>query len=110
MTYRIGQLYYDNNPASFTGEAKTERENNIIINNNISEDAKNLFSYITANYGNIKALQRLGVRSRPGALMALNDEIIQIGRSGRYEVFSDLIYIYDIKVLTPDVFIFDFRY
>lgn len=108
MASRIGQIIYDNTENS-TNTAE-ERQYNRIVNGKIDENAKEIFDLIKENYGDITALQKLGVRAAPGAQFALNGEIIMVGRSGKYEVFSDLIYITSINVLSEHRFFFDFKY
>lgn len=104
MASRIGQIIYDNTSNN------ADAINNNIKNGKINENAIEIFNLIKESYGEITALQKIGVRAAPGAKIALNGEIIMIGRSGKYEVFSDLIYITSINVLTPHRFFFDFKY
>ena len=104
MASRIGQIIYDNTSNN------ANAINNNIIDGEINENAIEIFNLIKEKYGEITALQKIGVRAAPGAKIALHGEIIMIGRSGKYEVFSDLIYITSINVLTPHRFFFDFKY
>lgn len=110
---RIGQVIYDNRIYDGVSPEEVERRRKNTYDaetGEINAEAVEIFNLIKTQYGEVVALQRLGVRAAPGAEMALNGEIIRIGRSGKYEVFSDLIYITSINVLSPHRFFFDFKY
>jgi len=95
MAYRIGQVLIDNTSGDYD-------ENTNIFNENIKGAG-------TWRSG-IPYLQRFGVQSRPGAIFRIGQEQIRIGRSGVYELASDLVKVTDIGVISEDIFIIDFKY
>lgn len=106
MVYRIGQVVVDNQDNAYgnlTFDSSGQEK--------IADGSVNIIqNIIHASYPEAVSLKRLGIQSRPGSKFAIGNEIIYIGRSGSYELFHDLITVSDLKVLSSDVFIIDFRY
>lgn len=104
MSYKIGQVVIDNTQNEF-GSYTRNSSNEYFFGDSRTE----IISHsIRAPFG-ISALSKFGIQSRPGAVFAIGDEIIVIGRSGTYELANDLIKIDKLYVLSPDIFIIDFR-
>lgn len=90
-TYNIGQCVVNNTDGHYY--SSTERLN-LFIHGDIP----------------VSPLKRIGVQSRPGAEFMIGEELIRIGRSGVYELSSDLIEITEMYVKSTDIFIIDYRY
>lgn len=91
-TYNIGQCVVNNTDGHYY-ISPTERLN-LFIHGDIP----------------VSPLKRIGVQSRPGAEFMIGEELIRIGRSGVYELSSDLIEITKMYVKSKDIFIIDYRY
>lgn len=100
MAYKIGQVVINNTEECW----KISNDEYAMKGSPI--DA---FTQIQNNYG-VYNLNNIGIQSRPGAIFAIDDEIIIIGRSGVYELSNSLVSISSIKLLSIDTFIIDFRY
>jgi len=70
---------------------------------------ENVLNTIHDNFG-VYNLSHFGIQSRPGAIFAIDDEVIIIGRSGSYELSVDLVSVDKLYMLSKDTFIIDFRY
>lgn len=55
----------------------------------------------TQSLGNGKSLKKIGVQTKPSALMAINGEEIRVGKSGIYELREDLIPITSFSLFSP---------
>ena len=105
MSYRIGQVVATTNRTSY--EKDQNGEYSIVWGN--GAPPPDVMNSIVDQYG-IDSLSHIGIQARPGSVIALDDEIIIIGRSGSYELFNDLVTITSIKILSPGTYIVDFRY
>ena len=106
MSYKIGQLrkiieqdYY----------SYDDSNNGYTITNN----PENIITELSNNYS-ISSLSRFGIQAKPGSLIAIGDnndvEIIMIGRSGIYEIYTDLVEVSNIQLLSQGSYIIDFKY
>lgn len=103
MAYRVGQIVKQVNNNYYSQDPSTHEYI-------ISEGCPNVIAEaITPRYG-IQYLNRFGIQSRPGALFAIDGEVIMIGRSGTYEIYNDLIQVSKLQMLSEGTFIIDFKY
>lgn len=119
MSYKIGQIVFDNN-----GDAGAINNVPYTVGPYYTEGTKvgeytvrgvppELMEKVNEEYqidASIVGISHIGIQARPGALFELNGEIIQMGRSGSYELSNDLVFIESIRPLSLDTFIFDFKY
>lgn len=96
MAYRIGQIVVSNSKKNYDDEYK-------IVD---TLELENVIDQIQE----VTSLSHLGIQSRPGAVFAIEDEVIVIGRSGTYEISSNLISVEQLYLLSEDTFIIDYRY
>lgn len=81
-----------------------KRVMNIQINN--LEEINNVLESL-----GIESIQRLGVQGAPGMLMCINGEEIRIGRTGIFELLSDItVDFIGFVVKDSDYFILDYQY
>ena len=102
MAYRIGQVILNNVDGSLflndsNGTSGITKTNNIFTN-------------ISNNGYNVSNLKHFAIQAPPGASFEIDGEEIWMGRSGTYEIDTDLVNVSDIRLLSKHLFIIDFRY
>ena len=100
MAYKIGQVVLSN-----PTDCYQVQNGNYSINGTPTNASAEIYN----QYG-IYNLSHFGIQSRPGAVFAIDDEVIIIGRSGSYELSNNLVAVNNLQLLSADTFIIDFKY
>lgn len=101
MAYAIGQYIVNNSDNSY-GALDTKNIASSI------ENAQELMDNVERI--EVDRIDHLGVQAGMGSFLAVNGELVEIGRTHSYELLFNKVSITSLKVLSADTYIIDYKY
>lgn len=103
MAYAIGQCIIDNSENEYGTLPESE--------NDLAEYVNNATELIeNTEFIPVTNLTKLGIQASAGSFFVLNGEIIEVGRTSTYELIFNSVTVTSLKVLSPQIFIIDYKY